>query len=83
MSYTCVSVCACLTTRECVTVNVCLVCHVTHLYSEEEQIPTHRKPWTKKRTITYLMHTLQTVISNLQPLNDFHLDLDKLNVLNL
>ena len=35
------------------------------------------------RLILYLMHLLQTVISNFEPLDDFDFNLSKLKVLNL
>lgn len=42
---------------------------------------------TKGRKTTlkyiYLVHTLQTIVSDLKPLDDFHLNLHELNILNL
>lgn len=42
-----------------------------------------QKAVKKTQKHIYLVHTLQTIIANLKPLDDFHLNLHELNILNL
>ena len=61
-----------------------------HLTGETERLSeqgstnnTRYHRYLKSRFITYLVHFLQTFISNFQPLNNFHFDLGELQVLDL